>query len=225
MKSLLSLTVSLLFATIASAQSPALPAAEKSDPEAKKVLDKVRKKYAGYKTVEAAFSLTIEVPNQPREVQKGKVSQQGKKFRLDMTDQTIASDGVTTWVYLKKNKEIQINNADPQGDAGFLTPQELLSRYEKGDYLYSVVDRSTENGKVVTHIEFKPRDRNSEYSKLRVSVDEKTATLNEFRAFAKDGSRFTFRIDKLTPNPILAADHFSLDPKAYPGARVEDLRM
>ena len=36
---------------------------EQSDPEARKVLDKIRKKYEGYKSFEAAFTLGIEVPH------------------------------------------------------------------------------------------------------------------------------------------------------------------
>jgi outer membrane lipoprotein-sorting protein len=99
---------------------------EKSDPEAKKVLDKIRKKYEAYKTLEAGFTLTIEVLGQPKEVQKGTISQEGDKFRLEMDQQVIVSDAKTTWVYLKKNNEVQINNAEPGSDNGFLTPKELF---------------------------------------------------------------------------------------------------
>lgn len=206
------------------AQSPTVPA-EKSDPAAKKVLDRIRKKYDGYKSFEAAFALEIEVPGQPKEVQKGSIAQQGNKFRLEMDQQTIASDGKTNWIFLKKNNEIQINNADPNSDNGFLTPKDLLSRYEKGDFFYAIVDKTTEKNRVLTQIEFKPKDKHSEYAKIRVSIDEKAATIESIKAFAKDGSRYAFKITKLTPNKTFAADHFQLDPKKFPGVHVEDLRM
>ena len=83
MKKLLFPLLALLLTGALSAQSGAQ--AEKNDPEAKKILDKIRKKYEAFKTVEAAFSLTIEVPGQPKEVQKGTISQEGDKFRLEMT--------------------------------------------------------------------------------------------------------------------------------------------
>ncbi len=201
--------------------------AEKSDPQAKKVLDKIRRKYEGYKTMEAAFSLNIELPGQPKEVQKGTVSQEGNKFRLDMDQQILVSDGKTTWAYLKKNKEVQITNADPAGPGGgdFMTPKELLRRYEKGDFLYSLIDKVTENGKLLTQIEFKPKDKKSEYSKMRLSIDEKTGTIDNIKAFGKDGSRFTFRIISLAPDKVFPATTFTFDPKKYPGVRVEDLRI
>jgi outer membrane lipoprotein carrier protein len=226
MQKLLSLLLMLgLVATSALAQTPAAP--EKSDPEAKKLLDRVRKKYEGYKTLEAAFSLVIEMPSQPKETQKGTVGQDGKKFRLEMTDQTIVSDGATTWIYLKKNNEVQISNADPAdaGENGFLTPQELLRRYEKGDFIYAITEKTTEAGKAVTLVEFKPKDKKSDFSKMRVAIDEKTSSIVSIKAFMKDGTRVTFSITKLTPNKKFAAGYFTFDTKKYPNVKVEDLRM
>ena len=219
-------SLNVLFAQSGKAPAPAAPA-EKSDPEAKKILDKIRKKYEGYKTLEASFSLTIELPGQKQEVQKGTIAQEGdSKFRLDMDQQVIVSDSKTTWVYLKKNNEVQINDADPKDtENGFLTPKALLKRYQKGDYLYAVTDKTTEGGKLLTHIEFKPKDKNSEYSKLRVSIDEKAGSIQNVKAFGKDGARYTFSISKLTPNKQFTADHFTFDVKKYPGVKVEDLRM
>jgi outer membrane lipoprotein-sorting protein len=221
-KFLFPLFVFLIVGSI-SAQSGAQT--EKSDPEAKKVLDKIRKKYEAFKTMEASFNLTIEVPGQPKEVQKGKVSQDGEKFRLEMDQQVIVSDAKTTWVYLKKNNEVQINNAQPGSDNSFLTPKELLKRYQKGDFIYAITDKVTEKGKVLTQIEFKPKDKNSEYSKLRLSIDEKAGTIQSIKAFSKDGSRYAFDISCLSSNKPFAAGTFQFDSSKYPGVRVEDLRM
>lgn len=226
MKKLLFALLTLFTMNILSAQSGQAPA-EKNDPAAQKVLDKIRKKYEGYKTLEASFALNIEVPGQNQDLQKGTIAQDGdSKFRLDMDQQVIVSDGTTTWVYLKKNNEVQINDADPKDtESGFLTPKSLLKRYQKGDYLYAVTDKTSEGGKLLTHIEFKPKDKSSEYSKLRVSIDEKAGSIQSVKAFAKDGSRYTFSISKLAPNKQFAADHFTFDVKKYPGVKVEDLRM
>ena len=225
MKKLMFCLMALLALGSTFAQSPTAPP-EKSDPQAKKVLDKIRKKYDAYKTLEAAFSLTIEMPQQPKEVQKGSIGQEGDKFRLEMDQQVIVNDSKTTWVYLKKNNEVQINTSQKGGgDEAFLTPKELLSRYQKGDFIYAIVDKITEGGKVLTQIEFKPKDKKSEYSKLRLSIDEKAATIQSIKAFNKDGSRFAFAITRFSPNKKFAADYFTFDTKKYPGVKVEDLRM
>lgn len=223
MKHTLFLTLFTLVLSALQAQTPA--PAEKSDPEAKKVLDRIRKKYEGYKSVEVKFSLTIEIPGQSPEVQQGTVGQEGDQFRLDMAPQIIASDGKTTWVYLKKNNEIQISDADPSSESSFLTPRDLLSRYQKGDYLYAIIDKVTEKGVVLTQIEFKPKSKTSEYSKLRVSINEKAGTIESIKAFAKDGSRYAFQITRLSPNKRFPAGYFQLKSSDFPGAHVEDLRM
>ena len=223
MKNTLLLSLLLFLSAALPAQSPA--PAETSDPAAKKILDRVRKKYEGYKTLEVAFTLSSEVPGEAVQVQKGTVGQQGAQFRLTMEPQIIASDNKTTWVYLKSNNEIQINDADPNSENGFFTPRDLLRRYEKGDFLYALTDKVTEKGKVLTQIEFKPKDRKSEYSKIRVSIDEKTNTIASIKGFTKDGSRHTFVITKMLPNKVFPAGYFQLDAKDFPGAHVEDLRM
>jgi len=224
MKNLLCSLLLLSFSAGAYAQSPAPP--EKSDPEAKKVLGKIRKKYEGYKNMEAAFTLTIEVPGQPREIQKGTIGQQDKKFRLVMDAQEIVSDGVSTWVYLKKNNEVQINDADPEdAESAFLTPRDLLRRYEKGDFIYAITDKITEKGRLLTQIEFKPVDRNSDYTKLRLSIDEQSGAIESVRAFARDGSRYIFQITRTDTSKNLPASYFTFDKSKYPGVHVEDLRL
>lgn len=200
---------------------------EKNDPEAKKVLDRVRKKYEGYKSIEVTFNLTIQLPEQAKQVQKGTIGQEGDKFRLEMADQVIVDDTKSTWVYLPKNKEVQINNSEPgqNSDAGFVTPRDLLRRYQKGDFLYAIIDKVSEGTRVLTQIEFKPKSKSSEYSKIRVSIDEKAGTIQRIEAFAKDGSRYTFNITRFTPNKAFEAGYFSFDTKKYPNVHVEDLRM
>lgn len=211
--------------TISAFAQPKPAPVEQNDPEAKKLLDKIRKKYDGYKTLEAAFTLTTELPRQAKDVQRGSIAQAGEKFRLDMDAQTIISDGKTTWVYLKKENEVQINDAGEGDESTFLTPKELLNRYQKGDYTYAITEKTTEGGKLLTQIEFKPKDKNSEYSKIRLSLDAKAMTIESIKAFAKDGGRFTFKITKLSPNKKFPAGHFMFDKAQFPGVRVEDLRM
>ena len=79
----------------APAQNNQYASAADSDPEARAVLDKLRKKYDSYHSMQAEFSLTIELPEQPAEIQQGTLSRQGEKYRLKMAQQEIISDGET----------------------------------------------------------------------------------------------------------------------------------
>ena len=217
------LLTALLIGTSIQAQSRAPK--EESDPEAKKILDRVRKKYQAYKTVQIDFTLTTEVPGAGKESFKGSVSQQGKMFRLEMPQQIITTDGVTSWTYLSGLNEIQINDYDPDDDNGLLSPKQLLTRYQKGDFLYAITNKVTKNGRLYTHIEFKPLDRQSDYTKLRLVIDDKSSRIIRIKAFTRDGSRFTFSFSNTRINKPLEASYFRLNPKKYPDAHVEDLRL
>ena len=141
-----------------------------SDPEAKVILDKIKKQYLSYNSLEAAFTLDIEIPEQGKEVQKGKIAQQGEKYNLQLGSQSVISDGTAIWLILQNNKEVQINDIpEPGEDDSILSPQSLFTFYEKGNFVYIMANEFVDkaSGKVVQQIEFKPLDRDSEYSKLR----------------------------------------------------------
>lgn len=224
MKQLFLLAVLAVFSTALFGQKITMSKASDSDPEAKAILDKVKQKYDSYKSIEADFSLSIEVPEQPKEVQKGKLSQQGNNYRLEMEGQTVISDGKTTWLYLPTVNEVQINDADLGDDKGIYSPKDILTIYEKGEFVYALTNEFAKDGKLVQQIEFKPLKKGVEYSKLRLSVDKKTNDIISVEAFIHDGSRYTLQLTKLTPNKTFTASTFTFDKSKYPNVYVEDLR-
>lgn len=209
------------------AKSSKLPQAPKevSDPAAKAALEKLRKKYQAFQTMEADFTLTLEIPQQPKELQKGKIWQKGLKYKLDFNNQTVLSDGKAVWMIMPKNKEVQVNNVpDPGDDEGILSPQALFRIYERKDFIYGITNEYAANGKILQDIEFKPTDKFSEYSKLRLTIDKKTSEFVELRGFSKDGSRYTLNMGNLTSNKPLDDAFFTFNKANYPGYHVEDLR-
>ena len=195
------------------------------DPKAKQILDKLKKQYDSYKSMEVKFELTMELPGQPAENQKGSVIQDGKKYQVKMNDQEIYADGKTVWVYLKKNKEVQINNADESAGSEFLSPKQMLRLYETENFVYAITEERNENGKPVADIEFKPLDKKSEYSKMRLTVDKNANKMLSLRIFSKDGSRYTLKVNDIIPNKTYDPGIFAFNPKAFPGVHIEDLRI
>ncbi len=199
--------------------------ASDSDPKAKAILDKVRKKYEGYKSLEAAFTLDIEFPEQPRETQKGTVARQGEKYRVEMASQVVICDGKAIFLVMNGNKEVQINNMPEEGeDEEVLSPQSLFNFYNQGKFAYVLTNEYSQGGKVVQDIEFKPLDKNFDYSKIRMTINKATYEVVSVKTFGKDGSRFTLTVSQFTPNKTFAANYFSFDKNKYPGYHVEDLR-
>lgn len=217
-------SLSLVFATAQPGANQYTKAGD-SDPAAKAILEKVKTKYEAYKSVEAAFSLLIELPNAEKEEQAGKLIQQGKQYRLELATQHLICDGKSIWLYLKENKEVQINNFEEDEDSGFLSPMDMLRIYEREDFVYVLSNEYAEAGKIIQDIEFKPLDPNSEYSKMRLSVDKTSSQIKRIKAFAKDGSRYTLTVNTFKSNLAYPAATFVWNKTECPDCYVEDLRI
>ena len=195
--------------------------AEKSDPQSTSILNKVNTQYASYKSMQLDLKVTIEDGKLKEEI-PGKVSVQGNKFRIDSKDQLIISDGKTNWVYLKEAKELQISNPDPDDVAMFSSPDKLLKSYQK-DFISAYAGTVTYKGKTVHAIEFKPKDRNSEYSKIRVYIDQTSLEVLQIRIFDKSNIHYSIEIEKFVKNPTLSTDYFKFDESSVPKENIIDL--
>ncbi len=222
---MLNLSFLLLFSTLIFAQQNNYNKASDSDPAAKAVLEKLRSKYENFKSIEADFTLSIEIPEEPVEEQDGSIIQQDEKYYLKLSSQEIYCDGKDLWLFLRNNNEVQINNVDEMDNGEVLSPNDLLRIYEKEEYVYALMNEFSENGQIFQQIEFKPLDQNSEYSKMRLTVNKSQNDISQIKVFSKDGSRYTLTINALSPNKSYAASQFVFDKTKYPGVIVEDLRI
>jgi outer membrane lipoprotein-sorting protein len=198
---------------------------EENDPAAKKILDNLKAEYDTYKSMEVSFELTLELPQQESEIQNGLVIQQGDQYKLELDDRAIYSDGQYVWLHIKKNNEVQINDAEMDEEANMMSPKDMLQLYESGKFAYAITDEPTLDGKKVIQIEFKPLERDSEFSKMSLLVDKKTEKMAQMKVFSKDGGKYTLKINDITANKKYAASTFAFDKSKFPGIHVEDLRI
>ncbi len=226
MKRLFAILMLSALAAGAYAQAGNLTTAEESDPKAKAILEEIRKRFLSYKSLGADFTLDITLADEPTESQKGTMAQQGNKYRVEMGSQSVISDGNTLWLIMSYNKEVQINDMPEEGetDGAILSPEAMLNFYDKGGFVYYLTNEYKDGSRTIQQIEFKPTDRNADYSKLRMNVNKATKDVISVEAFAKDGSRYKLSIDKLSPNKAFPAGHFTFDKSKYPGYYIEDLR-
>ncbi len=196
-----------------------------SDPKAKVVLDKLKKQFDTYKSMELSFELQLELPGRPIETQKGKLIQDGNKYAIVMKDQEVYADGKNTWLYLKGKKEVQITDFDDSGSESFLSPKQMLALYQSGDYVYSILEERKIGKTTYADIEFKPLKKHSDFTKLRLTVNKTSNSMDVLRVFLKDGSRYVLKLESLTANKNYTPDTFILNLKELKGVQIEDLRM
>ena len=212
----------------AAAQDTQYTAAADSDPAAKQLLEAIRKKYDGYRTLTADFRLELAFPGQPTEMQQGSMSRQGDLVRFKLGNQEGIINDEAAYFILHSSKEVQINDLPEPGETtGMLTPQTLFSFYEGDQYVLAL--QGTErgvNGTTLQVVEMKPLDRDaSDFTKLRLLVSQQGREIVSVKAFSRDGSTYTFYLDSTQGNAPLAADAFTFQQADFPGYHVEDLRF
>lgn len=208
------------------AQNKQYTTAQDSDRAAVALVKDLRTKYDGYRTIEADFRLDIALPGRQVETQLGKLQRRGDEVRFRLGDQEGIITTDAAYVIQHGNKEVMINNLPEPGEAtGMLTPQTLFSFYEGDSYVLALQGEDTVDGRLLQSVELKPVDRNnSEFTKLRLLVDRKKKELVSVRAFAPDGSNYTFHLDQTRGNAALADGTFRFRKDDFPGYHVEDLR-
>jgi outer membrane lipoprotein-sorting protein len=221
----MAIMMSTFFLATGFAQKKDFTKAQDVDPEAQRVLDKVSEKYEAYKSIEATFSLEIEIPEEPVDTQTGKLKQQGEKYNVDLSSYSMICDGENFWVHNKQNKEVQLNDPPEEGDDEMMAPQDFYSFYKKGKYLYALTNAIVEKGVPLLQIEFKPLEGDSEYSKIRMTIEKKTSAVKRIKVFSKDGSRFTLEIQNFKANKKFTIADFTFDKEKFPGVHIEDLRF
>ncbi len=210
-----------LFAQVDPSMIEKAKAREASDPAATEILDAVHAKYNSLEAMQLEFKLTIE--GEMSSEQQGKMYLKGEQYRMELADQDVICNGNTVWFHLKENKEVQINNPNPDGE-DFLSPAKMLNVYSE-NMVGRKLEDVKEGGKTLHKIEVKPRESHEEITKLRVTIDKASKELMEVIVFTRFGDRYTFEFSDLIENPKLSNTLFSFDPAQYPDIHVEDLRI
>jgi outer membrane lipoprotein-sorting protein len=227
MQAILSVLLLLTGLSLKAQTNKSYTSAADSDPEARQILDAVRQKYDAYRTLSADFRLDLAFPNQPVETQRGTIRRRGESVRFKLGDQEGIVNEEAAYFILHGSREIQINDLpDPDETTGMLTPQNLFNFYEGEQYVLALQGEETVDGRSLTVIEMKPLDReNSDFTKLRLLVDQRKQDVHSIKAFSRDGSSYTFYLDKTQGNATLADNTFTFDKAEFPGYHVEDLRF
>ena len=209
----LNLIVAFLATVITVSTFAQISGNEEKDPKAKAILDKLSKKNNELKSVKIDFSYNLQnTAEKIDETQKGSVSLKGNKFILDIAGQTIINNSKTQWTYIKDADEVQIDNApDPASKDNALNPAEIFTIYETGfKYKYEKEDKYKE--KAVDIIKLYPLDANKKsYHTIILAVYKVENQFAYIKILSKDGNKYTYYLDKFTPNPALTDTDFNFD--------------
>ena len=216
MKKLLSLIITVTFANLLVAQDT-----DKGDKKSNEILDRLTKKTEAYKTITAEFAYIMKNADAGiDEKTEGTLFVKGDKYRLLIAGQIVICDGITTWTYIKDAEEVQINSVENSEES--ITPNKLLTSYNK-DYKSKFVKETFQYGTTVNVIDLTPTEGKS-FSSVRVIIDKAKDQLLEITIFDKNGSTYSYIINKFEPDTPVNDSQFTFNKSEFPGAEVVDMR-
>ncbi len=183
------------------------------------LLRRISQKYEAYPAFEVSFDYQMRLAGADlSESIQGKATVQQNNYLLDLGDVKIYANGEATWTYQVEINEVTIT-PPAQNDA--LDFQDLLSLYKK-DYKARILPLTPDGA--WTTIELVPQNINQALFKIQVRVHSTQDTIQQLRLFYKDGTRYTYVLQKLNKLPKQSPSTFVFPRKKYPQAEIIDLR-
>jgi outer membrane lipoprotein carrier protein len=189
-----------------------------SDKKATAILDEVSVKTKAYKTIKIEFTYAMDNAKQKiHDKFKGTLLSKGDKYKLTAAGQDVISDGKTVWTYLKDTKEVQINNVGEDDDA--FTPTKLLSGYNKDFKSKFIEEKGNEQ-----FIELYPLKKGKSFTKVQLTIDKTKKQISKFVIYDRNGSTFTYLVDKFVTDQPIADNVFTFNKAEHPGVEINDMR-
>ena len=192
------------------------------DEESATVLKELQKKISAYKDMSIHFTFRSEKKEKFIDEIKGSTLIKGDKYVLKTPQQQIYCNGTLLWSYLPEQKEVTLSKYDKEEDTEMMNPLKMILNYEKS-YKSKFIKETTEKGVLVQVIDLTPLKPTS-YYKIRLTLDKNKKQIMRLTVHEKDGTQYTYTVDKFTVNQNLSDDLFVFDVSKFPGVEVIDIR-
>ena len=190
---------------------------------AKEILDKVSQKTKSFSSINLTYSLVHTSPDGANDKATGSMLLKGSKYQLSILDNILYCNGKTLWTYMVEEKEVVVSNLD-NNDSDMMNPAKVLTMYEKG-FKYKFIQDRFEGNRAIYVIDLYPEDiANSEYSKVRLSIDKDKSQLWKAEYFSKDGNKYTITVNTFKVNEQISDSSFTFDKSKHPDVKVVDER-
>lgn len=150
---------------------------------------------------------------------EGTVLLSGNKYRVQTPDQTVITNGETTWIYTPADSQVVINDAG--NDATQVTPKTFLTASSER-YRITESQSVTRAGAPHQKLAVTATDSTSRFEAAVLWVRQADRVVTRMQATDRNGSTLDLRLGDITVNPTLEDSSFAFSPPN--GVEVVDLR-
>jgi outer membrane lipoprotein carrier protein len=152
---------------------------------------------------------------------EGSVLLSGNRYRVNTPDQTVVSDGTTTWIYTPADNQVVVNDADTEGA---VTPETFLTASADR---YEVESSTSASRRGTPHVRLTlvATDSSSRFAEATLWVRRADQVVTRMRARDRNGSTLDLRLRDLVVNPEALHSETPFRFTAPSGVEVVDLRQ
>jgi len=186
------------------------------------ILAHVRRKYQEVKDAELSFTrrTRLSVAKIEQNATGSLLLKKGHKYRIEMDDRTVVTDGTTVWSYSKANNQVTVDAYRP--DERALTPERILAG-APGDFAASLLGREKLDGIEMVVLKLVPRgEERSAVTALKLWIDPEDWLVRKAELAESSGKETTYTVNSYSINSGIPDSRFTFT--AQEGTDVIDLR-
>ncbi|MFN0158260.1 MAG: LolA family protein [Bacteroidota bacterium] len=188
---------------------------------AEEVLENVRQKYDDLRDAELKFSQRVkfEMARVEQRVNGTLYLKKENKYRVELEEQTIVTNGETVWSFSLPTNQVLIDNFKP--DERTLTPERILTGAPE-DFSATVLQREKVGQIETISVKLVPRDDQSFITSMKLWVDPKEWFIRKVELIDQNGKTTEYEVKEIKINPGLQDSRFTF--QIPEGVEVVDLR-
>jgi outer membrane lipoprotein carrier protein len=189
--------------------------------DVEEIVAKLQKKYESVRDLSASFTQNVRFGvTQSTQSFEGRLwLKKNNKYRIEMDQQTIVTDGNSVWTYSSITGQVFIDNF--RDDPKAMTPERFLATAPK-DFQASMLSKERLDGKEVVVVKFIPRERKSTIQSMKIWVTTSDWLMVKVEVLDAGETVTTYSVKELRLNSGISDTLFQFVPP--PEAEVIDLR-
>lgn len=203
----------------------ALLAFSQSDDKSIEILDKLSTKLENYNGLHLEFNLIVDNTQEGvLDTIPGDILYSNGKYRFEMLDQLVFSDGGTSWTYLKEVEEINITEATGGEEVNYLNPKLFLRNYKEDYKCRFISDKFVKNRPLVEIDLYPVSVDDKDFSRITLFVDKAKLQIYSVVYIAKNGVNYKIDFLRFIENPNIDIKDITFNENDYPDAEIIDMR-
>lgn len=188
--------------------------------EADEILRRLEEKYQATQALKADFTqTTTSAFSDAARTFRGTLLLQGDRYRVETDQQTVVTNGETTWIYTPAREQVIIS--DYEKDETAFVPSEFFYHYHDR---FAVTSMETVEQKGTTYyiLQMKPEKANAFYRAITLRVRARDALITRLKVKNANGTQMVFDLGNVEFGPPISASAFTFSPPSE--AEIIDLR-